>query len=89
MSSVNGEGEAVKILERWLAVRDGETFSGDEPKDSDYLDAARESAQRYAAARNGGTRPLRPLDSNDERLVEARHDALDWLARKRKSVIKR
>ena len=86
---ISGEDEAAKILEKWLAARDGKTFGDDEPKDSDYLDAAKQSAQDYAAARNGGTRPLRPLDSNDERLIEARRDALDYLARKRKSVIKK
>ena len=88
-NAVGGEGEAVQILEKWLAARDGKTFNDDEPKDSDYLDAARQSAQQYAAARNHGTRLLRPLDSDDERVVEARRDALEYLERKRKSVIKK
>lgn len=76
------------ILE--TAFRDGDVDAGavsGTEADSDYEDA-KASARAYANARNTGERVRTYLQENESQRAGVR-SALEWLDRKRKSVIKK
>lgn len=65
---------------------DPQTVSGNEA-DADYEDA-KQGAKEYARARNSGAR-VRQYNEHNESAREGVRSALDWIARKRKSAIRK
>ena len=53
------------------------------------IEESRESALRFCEARSKNVRPLREVDESNQAAVEGQRQALDWLARKGKSRLRK
>jgi hypothetical protein len=52
-------------------------------------DEPAQRAAEYAKARNQNLRPVRQIDESNPAAVEGQRQALDWLARKGKSLVRK
>ena len=62
-------------------------FSDD--NEQDYIEEARQRAHEYAQARNKNLRPVRVVDANNEAAVAGQRSALEFVERRRRSVIRK
>jgi hypothetical protein len=62
-------------------------FSEMEESQEAYVEEARQRARDYCEARNKNLRPVRPVDPNNQSALEGQCAALEYVERRRRSVI--
>lgn len=65
----------------------GEQF--DSKGEADYARDVREQAHRYCEARSKNIRPMRAINEADRNAVEGRDSALAFLAKRKRSIVRK